>query len=94
MAEENFEALGRYVAAKEKASSLAAERHNVLGDLSRLISETLNAERYGETYSKLNSEGAARILERARDLDAQMMAAVDEANRFAAAAKKQPLKMV
>lgn len=91
MAEENFEALGRYSAAEEKASSLSGQRHNVLGDLSRLIIDTLGAGSYGDTYGKFNSERAAQMVERAKELDAQMMAAVDEANRHAAAAKKPVL---
>ena len=91
---ENFETIGRYVAAKEEADSLSGQRHNILGELSRLVANVLNAGRYGESYSKFDSKQATDLIERAKDLDAKMMAAVDEANKHAAAAKKPVLKKV
>jgi hypothetical protein len=94
MAEENYEAVGRYVKAKEAASDASAKRHNVLGDLSRSINETLRKGQYGEAFAGFNADQAIDLIKQASALNEQMMRAVDEANKYAKMAGKPELRKV
>lgn len=72
----NYEMLGRYVEAKERAEKLMRERALVLGELKRLI----NGDHSSDDVKKICWEKAEELLGRARVLDGELRAAWDDGN--------------
>ena len=80
---ENYEALGKYVAHKEKAMSLAIARNNALKDLIYLVKMSLDAETSSMIAVDLNFARAKELLEKAADAHNSMVKAVAETNAAA-----------
>ncbi|WP_406834025.1 hypothetical protein [Pseudomonas asiatica] len=84
--QKNFEALGRYTDAKERASGLESARHNLAGDIGRMLSSA--AMGAGSTVRKFNH---ASFLTKANELAAlneQLEKAIAEVNSYADQAGK------
>ncbi|MBF0095446.1 MAG: hypothetical protein HQL34_13005 [Alphaproteobacteria bacterium] len=89
----DYESLGRYTEASERARSLAAQRHNKLVDLSRLVSAVTGHSSTGYVAVAMDCERMRSLLEEAAKLDAEMLEAVAVANAVAASCGKPLLKI-
>jgi hypothetical protein len=89
MSEKDFEALGRYVDAKERASTLEMHRHNLAGDIGRLLSSaSMGSTNYTRRFDHVS------FLEKANELakfNEQLEEAIAEVNGFADQAEKPKL---
>jgi hypothetical protein len=86
----NYEALGRYVEAKEKAEKLARNLHNLMGSLSRLTSPS------GAAFAQAKEYDFASIkknVSEAEEVYSNMLAAVDAANREASLCGREAIKV-
>ena len=84
---QNFEMLGRYAEAKERAEKIAAERQRALWDLKALI----NGDHAPDDVKKIDWEQAEVLLAAARRLDGQLRQAYEDADLAAAALGRPPL---
>lgn len=89
----NYEALGRYTEASERAHSFAAQRHNKLSDLARAISAATGMSSSGFVAVELDFARVQGLVDEAAKLDASLMEAVAEANANASHCGKAPLKL-
>jgi septal ring factor EnvC (AmiA/AmiB activator) len=87
MSEVNYEMLGRYTEAKERAERLIHERQRALWDLKSLI----NGDHAPEDVKKIDWEKARELLSRAERLDGDLRGAWDAANMAAEATGKTTL---
>ena len=84
--QKDFQALGRYVDAKERASTLEMHRHNLAGELTRMLKGAVTG-----TSSNVSKFDHASFLVKAnelRDLNVQLEETIAEVNRFAEQADK------
>ncbi|MCK6469398.1 MAG: hypothetical protein L6Q53_14560 [Candidatus Brocadia sinica] len=88
---ENYEALGRFVANKEKAKAQAITRNNALQDLMRMIQITREAEGSNTIAMDFDFTKALEILKKASDAHGDLLKAVAEANLVAHACGNQQL---
>ena len=79
----NFEALGRYTEATERAARLAKQRDNQMAELARQLTII--------TGSKSGS--CVAVFAEAAKADAELCQAIAEANAIAQACDKRPLKL-
>lgn len=80
---ENYEALGKYVAHREKAMGMAITRNNALKDLVYLVKMSLDAETSSMIAVDLDFAKADGLLKKAADAHAGMVKAVAETNAAA-----------
>jgi hypothetical protein len=90
---ENFEALGRYVTAKEQAEKFLRERASHLAIAKRLIEESTGSIS-GVTFAyDFDPTAILEAVNKAAEAHQNMIAAVDEANRQADQCAKSKLKI-
>lgn len=90
---ENYEALGRYTAAKEQASEYKDEFHNLLVDLWKQLERAAsgsNSEDFPRT--EFNVQKARESLNRLDEAQRNMTDAINEANLHADDCKKPKLQ--
>src|SRR4051812_8213528 len=88
---ENYEALGRYTAAKEQADHFRSQRHNLLADLQlQLQRAAIDVNDYPRT--EFDVQKARELLDRIDDAQQNMTTAINEANIHADACKKPKLQ--
>jgi hypothetical protein len=88
---EDYEALGRYTSAKEAAERFALERNvylRKLGGLASMAGTPVESERIAHRLDEAEARG---YLEKAIDLNRNMLLAIQEANSYADACKKRKL---
>jgi len=82
----DFEALGRYVDAKERVSRLESERHNLAGDIGRqLKNATTGSGSYIRKFDHVKLVDSAQQLQAFNE---QLEDAIEQANRYAERAGK------
>lgn len=90
---ENFEALGRYVTAKEQAEKFLRDRGNHLSAAKRFIEQSMSSIS-GVTFAyDFDSSSILDAVSKAAEAHQNMVAAVDEANRQAEQCGKPKLKI-
>ncbi|UVL76639.1 hypothetical protein LOY24_18105 [Pseudomonas putida] len=84
--QKDFAAIGRYVDAKERVSSLECERHNLAGDISlQLKNAVADTSGYVRRFDHAKlAESAKRI----QEINEHLEDAIAEVNRYAEAAAK------
>lgn len=82
MSEPDFEALGRYTAACDRARDLSRGRDMELATLARLAAAARNIGG-GAVAARVNFSGLRNALERAADLDIALVEAIADANTYA-----------
>lgn len=90
---ENFEALGRYHSACDKAVQASRRRRRALSDLALAINATNGMESSGHLAFDFDVPTARRLLEEAAEASADMTRWANEANAVAVAAGKPPLRI-
>ncbi|QII11222.1 hypothetical protein KsCSTR_18430 [Candidatus Kuenenia stuttgartiensis] len=88
---ENYEAIGRYVANKEKAVQQAITRDNLLKDLLQVIRTPLEGASSSMIAADVNFARAHDLLKKAEDAHNRMARHVAEANSAAEASGNQKL---
>lgn len=88
---ENFEALGRYVTAKEQAQAFANQRNNHLSTAVGIIERSRNPISGRALAYDFDATPAIEALNKAAEAHSNMMTAVEEANRQAEACGKPKL---
>ena len=90
---ENYEALGRYTAAKEHANEYRSQRHNLLADLQQQLQRaTIGSSSEDFPRAKFDVEKARDLLDKIDDAQKNMTDAINEANLHADACKKPKLQ--
>lgn len=90
---ENFEALGRYVTAKEQAEKFLRDRSSRLSEAKRLVEQSMGSIS-GVTFAyDFDPSLILDAVNKAAEAHQGMMAAVDEANRQAEQCNKPKLKI-
>ncbi|MGE4539230.1 MAG: hypothetical protein AB7D37_19345 [Desulfovibrio sp.] len=90
----DYEALGRYMANKEKAEEMAMRRDAVLGELRRLVSVCVDySDCSGVVAGVLDLSRAEKLLAEAGRCNEALGLALAEANASAQAAEKEPLRL-
>jgi SMC interacting uncharacterized protein involved in chromosome segregation len=87
----DFEALGRYHAAKEQAEKLNAERHKLLNELERLAAEARGMA-HEMPVRRFKPTRAQELVSQIETIEASLIDAITEANRCAEIAEKPKLK--
>lgn len=82
----DYEALGRYVHAKERADSLAMERHNLAAEISRLLSKATSG--HGASIQMFNHQDVKAKVATLCTVNEQLESAIAEADNFAFAAQR------
>ena len=86
MSEKDFAALGRYVDAKERVSTLEMNRHNLAGDIGRLLSgAATGSSNYIRRFDHVSFLAKANEL---ATFNEQLEEAIAEVNGFAEQAEK------
>lgn len=89
MSEKDFAALGRYVDAKERVSTLEMNRHNLAGDIGRLLSgAATGSSNYIRRFDHVSFLAKANEL---ATFNEQLEEAIAEVNGFAEQAEKPKL---
>lgn len=90
----DYEALGRYMANKEKAEEMAMRRDAVLGELRRLVSVCVDySDCSGVVAGVLDLSRAEKLLAEAGRCNEALGLALAEANASAQAAEREPLRL-
>ncbi|MBX7220321.1 MAG: hypothetical protein K1Y36_10285 [Blastocatellia bacterium] len=91
----NYEALGRYVEAKEKAEQLAINRNTIFAQLKQIASDGQGFGP-GTAYigKRFDLEKARRLLDEICTIEEQFLLAVHEANKHAEECGKQKLNII
>jgi hypothetical protein len=79
----NYEALGRYTAARELAERLSKERSLKLHDLKREITAVTGLGGTGHLGAQFNVAKAQELLSEIAELDGNLQSAIAEANVYA-----------
>lgn len=91
---ENFEALGRYTAAKDQAETFLMHRDNALKQLSgAALKGVMSGYMSGRFAEDFNVPKAQEALKNAIEANDNMLSAIDEANRNANDCGKPELKV-
>lgn len=88
---ENYEALGRFVANKERAMAQTITRNNFLQDLMRMIQVTREAASSNAIAMDFDFIKAQELLKKTSDAHSEILKAVAEANSVADACGNQRL---
>jgi predicted oxidoreductase len=88
----NYEALGRYTEAVERFRRLLSMRNRIIADAARVLQSVAGNSSAWDRPDELDIDALIASLEEARRLQAEMLAAVAEANAVADAAKRPLLK--
>ena len=89
----NFEALGRYTDAAERAARLAKQRDNQMAELARQLT-IITGSKSGSCVAVFADFEALTVqLAEAAKADAELCQAIAEANAIAQACDKRPLKL-
>lgn len=88
--QKDFEALGRYVDAKERASSLETARHNLSGDISRMLGNAATGS--SSWVRRFDHEGFMEKAEQLVACNLDLEAAIAEVNSYAKQAGKPDIK--
>lgn len=91
---ENYEALGRYTAARGRAESLVLARDVALRKLSGVVGRATSPVGTSTLGRNFDVAAARALLEEAEELNNNILALVAEANSHAAAANRRPLELV
>ncbi|MDT3716270.1 hypothetical protein QVM48_22200 [Pseudomonas soli] len=84
--QKDFAALGKYVDAKERASGLESERHNLAGDIGRQLKEAVTGSSdYIRRFDHIKLVESAKQLQ---EINERLEDAIAEVNRYAEAAEK------
>ncbi|MDR1662526.1 MAG: hypothetical protein LBR95_08925 [Azoarcus sp.] len=89
----NFEALGRYTDAVERASRLARSRDGSLAEIARQLNVFTGSKSGGHIAVAVDFGRIAKQLDEAEKIDAELVQAVAEANAVAQDCDKRPLKL-
>ena len=88
----NFEAIGKYTFAKERAETLLEQLESDLGALAAVATQQVQNRRPG-TFPQLSVGSLTNMVESIKTAQTGMMAAADDANKFADQAGKPKLKI-
>jgi acyl-homoserine lactone acylase PvdQ len=88
----DFEALGRYVDASERVDRLNVRRHNLAGELSRLLGKAFIVT--DAAVSAFDHCALLKLAEELADVNAQLEAAIADMGRHAAAAGRPAMRRV
>jgi hypothetical protein len=90
---ENYEALGRYTAAKDHANKYRCERHNLLADLQLQVQRaTIGSTSEDFPRTKFDVQKIRELLDRIDEAQQNMTDAINEANLHADDCKKPKLQ--
>ena len=84
--QKDFQALGQYVDAKERVSSLHCDRHNLAGDLSRSLKKATMS--LADSVSVFDHEQFLRKAEQLADVNKALESAIAEMDKFSVPANK------
>ena len=89
----DFEAIGRYVDASERVSSLSSRRHNLANDISRLLKKAaiFNDHHNADTVNVFNHAEVVKKADELADINVELETAISEMNSYAAPANKKPV---
>lgn len=90
---ENFEALGRYITAKEQAENFAKARNELLQKARRIIEQSTSGYSGLTIAYEFNAVEVREIIDKVEEADANMHKAADEANRQAELCGKHKIKI-
>lgn len=93
MVDENYEALGRYIAAKEQAERFAIDRDSHLRTIYALAGRVLANLGNDFLANSCNPVEIQESLDKAIEANQNMLAAVNEANTQASACGKRPIEI-
>ena len=88
----DFEALGRYIHAKERVDKLVTERHNLAAEISRLLSKATTG--HGSAVQLFNHQDVKTKVHALCEANEQLEAAIAEADSFAFAAQRERIGRV
>lgn len=91
---ENFEALGRYTAASEKAIEFVHQRNGHLEAIKHAMDRTLGGGSSSYIAAPLNVPKVQELLNQAAEAEQNMLTAVTEANLHAEACNKPKLRLL
>jgi len=97
MSETNYEALGRYTAAKEQADALAEERHNIAAAIIRFMhgASLFPGISYpSEVVRRFPAAEVAKRMEQLTQVNVRLEAIVQEANVYASEVGKPLIKII
>ena len=84
--QKDFQALGQYVDAQERVSSFQSDRHNLAGELSRLLNKaTMSAS---ASVSVFDHEQFLRKANQLADVNKALESAIAEMDKFSVPANK------
>lgn len=89
----DFEALGRYVDAKERATGIESLRHNLAGDLTRLLNKAVA----NNGSDRVNKFDHAQFLAKAQELaglNQDLTLAIEQVNLYAGPAGKSGITQI
>lgn len=86
----DFEALGRYTDAMERISKLQHARHNLAASLARLIQPGVLSE--NAVIATLDIDAIEGQVSELVVVEAELSKAIDDANQYASAAGKKPVR--
>lgn len=89
----NFEALGRYITAREQAEKFARERNNALRKLSGMVQSADGSASSNLIAYDFDVAKAQELLNQAAELNQNLHVAVAEANKHAEACGKPKLEI-
>lgn len=90
---ENYEALGRYIAAKEQAEKFTQERQTALARLASLIGTAMGSSSSSYLATDFNVQAAQELLTKVGEAHQNMLVAMQEANNHAEACGKPKLQI-
>ena len=88
--QKDYQALGQYVDAKERVSSLQTERHSLAGSISRLLSKAMISS--GDAIPTFDHAAVVEKAEELAQLNIALEQAIAEVKKFSAPAGKQPIR--
>jgi len=97
MSETNYEALGRYTAAKEQADSLAQERHNRAAEIVRMLkgaSIFSGACTPAETVIRFYHSEVIKKVEELAQTNVRLETMIQEANSYATEVGKPQIRII
>ncbi|WP_421557108.1 hypothetical protein [Pseudomonas canadensis] len=89
--QKDFMALGQYVDAKERVSSLHCDRHNLAGDLSRSLNKATMSMSTVDSVSVFDHEQFLRKAEQLAEVNKALEVAIADMDKFSVPAQKPPM---
>jgi len=90
---ENYEALGRYITAKEQAEKFKRDRDMHLHNLGTCAARATKSSSSGYIATDFDVQAAQELLNKAGESHQNLVTAIHEANQYAEACNKPKLQM-